>query len=155
MDVCKDIERMIAPILQRHEVQLYSISFRKENGMRVLQIAIMYDDGTMDLDTCAAVSEEISACLDETDPIDEEYYLEVCSVGAERPLTNDDQIHNALGQYVHVDLKQPVKGNTQWEGYLKDDANGELVMEYMDKAVRRTIILAKEDIQAIRLAVKC
>ena len=40
--------------------------------------------------------------LDEKDWYQNEYMLEVCSPGAEKELKNDEQIQNAIGNYVHV-----------------------------------------------------
>ena len=44
------------------------------------------------MDTCVAVSELISDKLDETDPIKDEYILEVSSPGIEKPLKTFEQV---------------------------------------------------------------
>ena len=64
----------------------------------------MRKDGSMDIDTCAAMSEKISEKLDEVDMIASEYFLEVCSPGAERELKDETQIRDALDEYVYVKL---------------------------------------------------
>ena len=46
----------------------------------------MHSDGSMDLDTCAEVSEKLSALLDAEEGFKEPYTLEVCSPGAEREI---------------------------------------------------------------------
>jgi len=49
----------------------------------------MFEDGTMDLDTCTLIASEISPLLDESPLKDMKYFLEVCSPGAERELKDD------------------------------------------------------------------
>jgi len=41
------------------------------------------------LDDCSSVSEKLSEALDSHDPIEQAYYLEVSSPGAERPLKKE------------------------------------------------------------------
>ena len=86
MDQIQKIKELVAPILEKEEIQLYEVLWHNEGNMRILQIAIMRNDGSMDIDTCADMSEKISECLDEADLISAEYFLEVCSPGAEREL---------------------------------------------------------------------
>ena len=84
MENTKNIETVIEPILQKMNLRIYEIGWHKENQMTILRVALMKDDGTIDIDTCAAVSEQISEVLDERDLIAHEYFLEVCSPGSER-----------------------------------------------------------------------
>lgn len=58
----------------------------KEKNEWYLRIFIEKNVGHLDMDTCVAVSEAISDQLDEADIITNEYYLEVSSPGAEKPL---------------------------------------------------------------------
>ena len=46
----------------------------------------------IDIDDTTLISEKVGLILDEIDPIDKEYYLEVSSVGLERELRNIDEI---------------------------------------------------------------
>ena len=55
-----------------------------------LTLQVMLEDpatGQMKVDDCAKVSRRLSLLLDEADPIDSEYMLEVSSPGIDRPLT--------------------------------------------------------------------
>ena len=67
MDVLKQIKEMCTTLLQAEEIQLYDVSWQQEGRNRILQIAIMREDGSMDIDTCAMMSEIISQKLDELD----------------------------------------------------------------------------------------
>ena len=57
------------------------------------------------MDTCVAVSELISDKLDETDPIKDEYILEVSSPGIEKPLKTFEQVQNLLVNMFMQNLK--------------------------------------------------
>ena len=122
--------------------------------MRILQVSVMHADGSMDIDTCAAVSEGISALLDDSDIISHEYFLEVCSPGAERELRNEQEIVEAVGEYVFVKMKDPKAGMDCVKGtLLAVDENG-VTIEYMAKAVRKKIVIDRGNIALIRLSVK-
>ena len=98
------------------------------------------------MDTCVAVSELISDKLDETDPIKDEYILEVSSPGIEKPLKTFEQVQKSV--------KNPKAGLYEVEGYLKSVDNQELEFEYLVKNIKKKIVVNYDNIQFIRLAVK-
>lgn len=106
------------------------------------------------MDTCVAVSELISDKLDETDPIKDEYILEVSSPGIEKPLKTFEQVQKSVGEYVYAKFKNPKAGLYEVEGYLKSVDNQELEFEYLVKNIKKKIVVNYENIQFIRLAVK-
>lgn len=122
--------------------------------MRILQVSVMYPDGSMDIDTCAAVSEGISSLLDESDIISHEYFLEVCSPGAERELRSFEEIKEAIGEYVFVKLKDPKAGMDSVKGTLLEANEESVTISYMAKAVRKKIMIDSQNIALIRLSVK-
>ncbi len=54
---------------------------------KTLQIMAERPDGQMDVEDCAKLSRALSDFLDQQDPIEGEYSLEVSSPGIDRPLT--------------------------------------------------------------------
>ena len=123
----------------------------KEN---TLEVSIMKPDGSMDLDTCAEVSEQLSAILDEKDLISEEYTLEVCSPGAEREIRDPEELDRLAGKYVYVRLKEPFKKMLELTGEVKDIEGEVIHLEYRDKAARRVAEFTKSNIEFIRYAVR-
>ena len=85
MDRTERLKEMFLPVLQQMDIRLYDLVYRNSGRERILEVSIMKQDGSMDLDTCAAVSEKLSEVLDREDPISEEYTLEVCSPGFHCP----------------------------------------------------------------------
>ncbi len=154
MDSLSKVKELIIPLFLKEDIQLYDLSWHQEGKSRILQIAIMRKDGSMDIDTCAEMSEKISTILDEADIIASEYFLEVCSPGAERELKNEQQIVDAIDEFVYVKLKNPKAGMDAVKGFLRAYENDEAVIEYMDKAVKRKISISADNIALIRLSVK-
>ena len=98
--------------------------------------------------------EYVSDKLDETDPIKDEYILEVSSPGIEKPLKTFEQVQKSVGEYVYAKFKNPKAGLYEVEGYLKSVDNQELEFEYLVKNIKKKIVVNYDNIQFIRLAVK-
>ncbi len=154
MDQLTKIKELISPLLEKEGIVLYDVLWQQEGKSRILQIAIMRNDGSMDIDTCAEMSEKISELLDEKDMIASEYFLEVCSPGAERELRNKEQILDAVGKFVYVKLRNPKAGLDEVKGTLTAFENDVVYIDYMAKAVKKKIQIEMENISMIRLSVK-
>ena len=153
MEHNEKIKQLVSDVLG-DELALYDVAWHQEGKNKILQIAIMRKDGTMDIDTCAEVSEKISAKLDEEDFIQSEYFLEVCSPGAERELKTYEQIKDAIGEFVYVKLKDPKAGMCDVKGTLLSCEENSILIQYMDKAVKKKAEIEIANIALIRLSVK-
>ena len=88
-------------------------------GDRTLQVmAERPDTRQLTIDDCAELSRRVSDRLDETDPIDEEYRLEVSSPGIDRPLTRVQDFADWRGQEARITLAEPLDGRKQFKGVL-------------------------------------
>ncbi len=154
MDQIEKIVECVTPVLAEANVSLYEAKWERQGKNKVLQIAIMLSDGTMDLETCATVSEKISEVLDAADIIEFEYFLEICSPGAERKLRTHDEIVSSTGKHVFVRFKKAVKSMNEVTGDLEKVEGNELTIAYRDKAAVRRVTFNEENIDLIRLAVK-
>lgn len=154
MDQIKRIEEIVQPILNEHNLHLYEVLWRNEGNTKILQIAIMRKDGTMDIDTCSLISEAISTKLDEEDFISYEYFLEVCSPGAERELRTLEEVKEAIEEFVYIKFKNPTAGMNDVKGTLVGVDDDILHLTYMLKAVKKKIDVPYGNIAKIRLSVK-
>lgn len=154
MDRTEHLRELFLPVLEEMEVRLYDLVYRTNGREHTLEVSIMKKDGSMDLDTCAAVSEKLSEVLDKEDLIAEEYTLEVCSPGAEREIKDLDELDGMKGEYVYVRLKHPFKKMLEFTGEILSVEDGLITLEYRDKAARRKAEFTKEDIDYTRLAVR-
>jgi ribosome maturation factor RimP len=149
------IESLIIPILSTQDLRLADLRWVHQDGMQVLQVAIMRPDGSMDLDTCALVSQRVSEVLDAHEDLSAaEYYLEVCSPGAERELKTADDIVLSVGKIVFLRFHHPVDKLLETTGTLLSYADGKGKLAYRDKALTRTLEFSSENIDFIRLAVR-
>lgn len=73
------IEELVTPIVEELELELVDIEFVKEGRDWFLRIYVDTPEGGIDILQCAQVSERLSEKLDENDPIEQNYYLEVSS----------------------------------------------------------------------------
>ncbi len=147
------LKELFQPVFDELGIVLYEMKWINDHE-HTLQVAIMKEDGSMDLDTCADVSERLSELLDEADPISEEYTLEVCSPGAEREIKDLNELDHMAGSYIHVKLAKPFKSMNEITGELISSENGIVKMSYRDKAATRTAEVNKEDITFARMAVR-
>jgi ribosome maturation factor RimP len=112
-----------------------------ERGERIVRITIEptvpegtvagapEDDPTVSLEECAWVSRELSALLDEEDPIPGAYNLEVGSPGVERPLETLADFRRFAGRVAKVKLRAPVAdGQRLLRGTLDAVVDGEVRM---------------------------
>ena len=123
--------------------------------MQILQVSIMRKDGMMDIDGCVEMSQRISELLDEKDVIASEYYLEVCSPGAERELRTLEEIKHSVGEYVYIKLKDVAAGGIfEVNGTLLEVKDDQIMVAYMDKTRKKELTVGFDNVALIRLAVK-
>lgn len=106
-DLAKLVQ-LIEPVVQTAGFELVRVSLI-DGSTPTLQI--MVEDpatGQMLVDDCARVSRKLSAMLDEADPIESEYYLEVSSPGIDRPLTRLKDYDRWAGHLAKVELLDSV-----------------------------------------------
>ncbi|HKX36906.1 MAG TPA: ribosome maturation factor, partial [Rhizorhapis sp.] len=73
------------------------------------------DTRQLTIDDCAALSRRLSDRLDETDPIEEAYRLEVSSPGIDRPLTRLPDFADWAGHEARVNVTESVEGRKQFK----------------------------------------
>lgn len=150
----RPIENLILPLLEEAKVRLVELKWLTDQKTRILQIAIMHPDGSMDLETCSTVSQKISDLLDTTELSEIDYYLEVCSPGAERQLKTEEDIKISIGGHVHVTLIHPIEKSLEHEGTLLDYDGKTGKLEIIHKTRKKTIEFTADNLLKIRLAVK-
>lgn len=85
-----------------------------------LQIMIEHQDYQKELtvDDCALVSRAISALLDEKDPIDSRYTLEISSPGLDRPLTKIEHFRRYINYVIKLETVEPVEKRKRFKGTI-------------------------------------
>ncbi|MCT4663090.1 MAG: ribosome maturation factor RimP [Tissierellales bacterium] len=119
----KDLEKMILQtsqdIADNQGIKVCEVEYAKEGGYNYLRIYIDKEDG-VSLDDCQGLSRELSKKLDEVDPIEENYFLEVSSLGLDRPLKTIEDVANAIGTMVDVSFYKKINGAKKYTGEILD-----------------------------------
>lgn len=111
------VKELIAAFIKENDLELIDIEFLKEGKDWYLRVYIDKEAG-VSLDDCQLVSEYLSNKLDEADPIEQSYYLEVSSPGLGRPLKTEKDFKRNINQLIEVSLYEPVNGKKIVEGEL-------------------------------------
>lgn len=141
--------QLCEPIVREMGLYLWDVRYVKEGAEWYLRVFIDKDGG-VDINDCERVSRAINDPLDELDPIENAYCLEVCSPGIERELTRDEHFERFMGADVMVKTRVPVPGaGKEFCGKLKAYSNGEATI--VDHSGENEITLGKKETVWIKL----
>jgi len=146
------VSQLVNPILEELRLELVDIEYVKEGKDWFLRIFIDKETG-VDIEECGIVSERLSEKLDELDPIEHNYFLEVSSPGAERPLKKHADFEKAIGKNVYLKTYEPIEGEKVFEGILTTFDGENVTLEIKVKTRKKTIQIPYEKIAKARLAV--
>ena len=123
---------MLAPTIEKmgfEVVRIMTIGVQRPT----LQIMIERKDRqNLVVDDCAAVSRAVSEILDEKDPIDGEYALEVSSPGVDRPLTKPEHFKRFAGYEAKIETDEAVDGRKRFKGKVVDVDKNKVIEFVMD-----------------------
>ena len=115
--VAELVRELAEPIAEEIGCWVWDVEFVKEGTRKILRITIDSEEG-VNIDDCEKMHRAIDPILDEADPIEEAYYLEVSSPGIERELRTDMHISYCVGADVEVRLYAPRDGSKVFCGEL-------------------------------------
>lgn len=150
--VIDTVEELVTPILEELRLELVEVEYVKEGKAWFLRVYIDKETG-VDIEDCGIVSEKLSEKLDETDPIEQNYYLEVSSPGAERPLKKDKDFQKAIGKHVYIKTYEPILNEKEFEGKLLEFDGTQVTLEVKIKTRVKLIVIPYEKVAKARLAV--
>ena len=88
-------------LAKKYGLQLFDVNIETKGGSKVLSIKLTSNTG-VSLDDCHKVHVELSKYLDEVDPIEDTYFLEVSSPGLDASLKSELAISKSIGKEVFV-----------------------------------------------------
>lgn len=124
----KIVTDLVKPIIDELGLILWDVRFEKEGSIWLLRI-IIDKVGGVSVDDCEAVSRPLDKKLDEVDPIEQSYCLEVASAGLERELTKPWHFEECIGKTVQLKLIRPYNGERDFIGKLQKLENDAVSME--------------------------
>ena len=111
------VTKIAEPLVESLGYFLWDVEYVKEGADMYLRITIDSEEG-ITIEDCEKVHRAIDPLLDEADPIEEAYHLEISSPGIERELKNEMQINACVDWDVEVRLYAPLDGSKSYRGVL-------------------------------------
>lgn len=130
-NIAGTVKALAEPLADELGYFVWDVEFVKEGARRILRITIDNEEG-ITIEDCEKFHRAIDPILDEADPIEEAYYLEVSSPGIERELKNEMHIAACEGWRVEVKLYAPIDGAKVFRGELCQCPDGEIVIMTAD-----------------------
>ena len=140
------LKEKLIPILAKKDLTIYSIRTKREFGEKIVEILI--DTELMDIDELEKIHLEYQETLSDED-LDPDYFLELSSLGVERPLKTKEEITKAVGRYIYLE-----SGKYKGYGTLIAFENDMISLEINDKGRMKTIEIKFDDARKMRTAIK-
>ena len=139
------------PAIEKQGCELWDVEYVKEGGTWYLRV-LLDKEGGVDILDCEAISRKLDVLLDEVDPIEGSYTLEVGSAGAERALKRPSDFARYLGSPVLVKLYRNLDGRKEFAGNLEayDEESGAVTIT----VGTQTYVFEKKDVALVRLRVE-
>ena len=123
------VKKIAEPLAEELGYFLWDVEYVKEGADMYLRITIDSEEG-INIEDCERMHRAIDPLLDEADPIEEAYHLEISSPGIERELKTDMHIEACEGWDVEVRLYAPIDGAKSYLGVLLGlDDDGNVVLD--------------------------
>ena len=128
------VRELILPTVTELGYRLWDVTYSKIGADYHLEITIDNDAG-ININDCEKVHRAIDPIIDECDPIEGFYYLDVSSPGAERDLRTDDHILHCIGWQVEAKLFAAKDGRKSFVGSLSSYEDGVVTISAADESV--------------------
>ena len=128
-NIASQVAELLSPIIvDELGYILWDVEYVKEGSEYYLRITIDSEEGIY-IEDCEKVHRAIDPILDEADPIENSYRLEVSSPGIERELRTEEHILSCIGWEVEAKLYAAVEGAKAHRGTIVSFADGILVLD--------------------------
>ena len=131
---------------------LVEFNYAHKDGQDLLSVVV---DKTVEIDMemIVELTHALNDYLDELNPFEKPYTLDLSSLGAEKPL-KVEKLDAYVGKYVNVHLVNPIKGENIYEGDLSEVDDDKIIITYRQKTRSIKLEVLKNNIYKIRLAIK-
>ena len=130
------VESLVKDKIEKIGYELYDVLYVKEGSNKILRIVIDSEKG-ISLDDCEKVNNEIKETIDEANPIEEQYFLEISSPGIERLLRKDWQLKKYLNEEVEIKLfKKDENSKKEYTAILKEVTDEYLTIQEDENEIK-------------------
>ena len=128
------IARLIEPAVKELGFDLVRVAMIGGKSDPTLQVmAERPDTRQLTIDDCSEISRKLSDILDEADPIDEAYRLEISSPGIDRLLITPQDFAEFAGFEAKIELEFPQDGQKRFRGTLRGIEGDLVTLQMPDK----------------------
>jgi len=140
-----NIKEKLIDYLKTKDLKVFEISYHKSDET----LSILLDED-LKMDDIEKISNEISTYLDQFEnEFAENYILDVSTVGAERPIRNEEELIVAIVKYIYVKTKE-----SEYYGTLKTYADNIMQLEVKNKTRVENVSVEYNKTKVVRYAVK-
>ena len=132
-NVASYVSKAITPAVNELGYDIWDVEYVKEGSEWYLRITVDSEKG-IDIEDCEKAYRVIDAIVDEIDPVEGSYHLEVSSPGLERDLRTVEHFNWAVGQKVVLKLFAALEGTKELiVPLLSVDEKGTLTVLFGEK----------------------
>lgn len=142
----KELELKTEELLKEMGLSLYSFRVKSDYGISKI-IEILVDGENLNSNNLELIHNQVREKFDELIPDD--YYLEVSSAGAERPINSKEELLKQIGKHIYL-VSPQFKGSGDLISFDGED----IVLEIKVKNVKKQIQIKYKVASKIRTAVR-
>ena len=116
-NTAEKVRQLVFGTINEMGYSIWDVEFLKIGTEKHLEITIDSENG-IDISDCEKVHRAIEVIIDEADPIDEMYYLDVSSPGLERNIRTEEHYQKCIGQIIEIKLFSAIDGRKSIVGEL-------------------------------------
>ncbi len=115
--IIQTVTELASPLAEEQGYIIWDIEYVKEGGKQVLRFTIDKEGG-VGIEDCERFHRAVELLIDEADPIEDAYTLEVSSPGIERDLKYNWHFQASIGETVQIKLYKPIDDQKVFVGEL-------------------------------------
>lgn len=152
-NTAETVYNLVKPLADSLNLEIWDVVYLKEGADWFLRVFIDKEGG-ISIDDCVDLTKELNPVLDQTDPVPNEYILEVSSPGINRKLTRPEHYQKYIGETLRVKLVRPLEdGRRMLDGVLRTvESNGSFTLQIdeetsvdFEKKECASVVLLEED----------
>ncbi len=134
-NIAETVFKLVNPIAVELDLSIWDIEYIKEGADMYLRITLDSDKG-ITIEECEKFHAAIDPILDEVDPIQEAYHLEVSSPGVERDLKTEENIKKFIGSVVCAKTYAPIDSQKTFIGTLLGIEDNQVLLNCNGKDIK-------------------
>ncbi len=123
-----EITALSEPVLESLGFRLVLVRIMGGQGP-IVEIMAERPDGSMSIEDCKTVSQNLSPVLDVHDPLPTSYRLQISSPGIDRPLVRPADFDRWAGYEARIETRELIDGRRRFRGLLEGFEDGEVRIE--------------------------